>query len=305
MRCCEAQRESKKVKGTGVKALTFAVLLLPFALLSACAQWSQRPEPVLRQATAEELIALLREREAAIRTMKGLFRVQVQGPGVPIAQRVEGAMYYRRADGLRLQGFNRVGGELFEFVLGSDFYRLRLPAGQLFTGHPAELERIGVLARPFKLSALAMSGVLGTIPVSADQRVTLIEDGDRYRLDVYAPEGPGSGQRTPARRIWFDRQRLQVVQEELLSSSGEVEATAQFDDFRPVRPASDCGMSSRTPEGADGVLLKPFRITAQDGRGRGIIFVTFQELVPNAMLSASELAGLNGSREGSHEAACG
>ncbi|MGH7233233.1 MAG: hypothetical protein ACREJU_18020, partial [Nitrospiraceae bacterium] len=136
--------------------------------------------------TAEQLNALLREREAAVQTMKGLFRAQIQGPGIPIAQRVEGAMFYRRPDAMRLQGFNRLGGGLFEFILGTDLYALRLPTGQVYSGRPSELERIGKIARPFQLSILAMSGVVGTHRVTESERADVSVDGDRYRLDVFA-----------------------------------------------------------------------------------------------------------------------
>src|SRR3712207_5734863 len=72
---------------------------------TACTRRASVPTPELQQATAEQLIRLLHERHQAIQTMKGLFRVQIQGPGIPLAQRLEGALYYRQPDLLRLQGF--------------------------------------------------------------------------------------------------------------------------------------------------------------------------------------------------------
>ena len=69
-----------------------------------------------RQATAEELTALLRQREAAVQTMKGLFSAKVRGGIIPIATRVEGAVYYRRPNAMRMRGFTAIGSELFEFV---------------------------------------------------------------------------------------------------------------------------------------------------------------------------------------------
>jgi hypothetical protein len=37
-------------------------------------------------------------------------------------------------------------------------------------------------------------------------------------------------------------------------------------------------------------LLRPFKISLEDGRGRGSVQVTFHELIPNATLKPSELA---------------
>ena len=90
----------------------FYFLLLTFYSLQGCAWFQPVPEMPLKEATAEQLTGRLQEREAAIQTMKGLFRAQIAGSGIPIAQRVEGAMYYRRPEALRLQGFNQLGGKL-------------------------------------------------------------------------------------------------------------------------------------------------------------------------------------------------
>ena len=263
---------------------------LAVLLLSGCAVWPWRSEPPLREATAGQLTDLLREREAAIQTMKGLFRAQIKGSGIPIAQRLEGAMFYRRPHALRLQGFDQLGGEVFEFVLGEDLYRLRLPSmGRVYAGRPAELERMGEMGRPFQLSIWAMSGAVGTAPVSEGERVGLSEDGDRYRLDVFA-EGNGSSQTgRPIRRIWFERRSLQVVQEDRLTAAGDVEATISFEDFRPVGVPQPGDTLVADASGSIGPMLKPFKITTRDGQGRGTLQLTFHEIVPNPTLRPEEL----------------
>jgi hypothetical protein len=282
-----SEHEKAREKSMSLRIFTFLLCTFAFGTGSGCSGWFTRSEP-LPEVKAEQLIELLREREVAVQTMKGLFRAQIQGPGIPIAQRVEGAVYYRRSDALRLQGFNRLGGELFEFILGAEVYMLRLPAGRILTGRPAELERNGSIARPFKLSVLAMSGVVGISRVTKDERTVLSVDGDRYRLDVFAGPHDPPDRSSPFRRLWFDRRSLQVVQEERLTSAGDVEATALFDDYRPVGSAVDGSISVATTS-EDTHLLKPFRITVQDGQGRGFIFLTFHEIVPNAPIKPEEL----------------
>ncbi|MGH7255106.1 MAG: hypothetical protein ACREI3_04945, partial [Nitrospirales bacterium] len=206
--------------------------------LSACASWQARPELPLREATAEQLATLLQERARAIRTMKGLFQVTMSGPGIPFAQRMEGAMFYRRPDVLRLQGFTRVGGVLFEFVMGEERFRLRLPMiGRVYTGPVTDLDRLGKIGRPIHLAAMAMQHITGDAELPDARLVRLLEDGDRYRLEVLRrPAGPdGQADAQPVvRRVWFERQTLHVVEEEWLTETGEVEARMWFEDFRPL-----------------------------------------------------------------------
>lgn len=265
-----------------------AVVLLAVSttfLFSGCAE-VRPPEGVqLKQATVEELTALLRQREAAIQTMKGLFSAKVRGGIIPIASRVEGTVYYQRPDAMRLRGFTPIGGELFEFVQADDQYKLRLPTmGRVLTGSRSDMSEMGKLARPFQLSVWAMGGVVGTGAIAQGETVTLTEDGDRYRLDVLAPIHNGSQEeRAVQRRLWFDRRTLLVVQEDRLTASGEVEATIQYDDFRPI------GGATGTPPADDTRLLRPFKISLEDGKGRGSVQVTFHEIVPNQPLKAGDL----------------
>lgn len=278
-----------------VFAGVFAVLLFTVAV-AGCSWRMTRPDiQALPAAMTEQLTQLLREREFAVQTVKGLFQAKIQGPGIPIAQRVEGALFYRRPDALRLQGFNRLGGSLFEFILGADLYTLRLPAGQVLTGRADELDRIGKVAQPFRLSLLAMSGIVGIPAVAKHEYAEAVLDGDRYRLDVFAAPfvRPGTG---PFRLIWFDRGSLQVVQEDRLSPAGELEATVRFDDYRPVGVVGEVAAFSAETTMANGALIKPFRITAHDEIGHGTISLTFHEIVPNTALKAGELtdAGLSG-----------
>ena len=110
-------------------------------LVAGCTTAPPREEVQLKQATAEELTALLRQREAAVQTMKGLFSAKVRGGIIPIATRVEGAVYYRRPNAMRMRGFTAVGSELFEFVQVDDQFTLRLPTmGRVLVRKPRRHE---------------------------------------------------------------------------------------------------------------------------------------------------------------------
>ena len=265
------------------RGFRFSCLLVLCLLAAACSTAGPRENLQLKQATAEELTALLRQRELAIQTMKGLFSAKVRGGIIPIATRVEGTVYYRRPNAMRLRGFTAIGSELFEFVQADDQYTLRLPTmGRVLSGNPADMSEMGKLARPFQLSVWAMRGVLGTGAINADETAQVVEDADRYRLEISGPS-PNGGMLVH-RRLWFDRQTLLVVKEDRLTDTGEIDATIEYEDFRAVGEPNGASLST------DNRLLRPFKIILEDGRGQGSVQVTFHELIPNATLKPSELA---------------
>jgi hypothetical protein len=270
----------------------FVACVLLTVTLAGCGLFTTRDETPLRQATLQELTALLAERQAAVHSMKGMFSAKLTGGILPIGQRVEGTVFYQRPDAIRLRGFTAFGGELFEFVQADDAYRLRLPTmGREFNGRRSEPEKMGKLARAFQLSVWAMSGVIGTTAIAPSERALLVEDGDRYRLDVYAADGDHATTASgPARRIWFDRRLLVVVQEERLSPGGDIDAVMQFEDFRPVgEPSAETAAHGSGGTGQGGRLLRPFKISMKDGQGQGTVQLTFHEIIPNAPLQPGEL----------------
>jgi hypothetical protein len=269
-------------KCAGIRLFVFCFLTVALATLAGCTTTPPREERQLKQATVEELTALLSQREAAIQTMKGLFSAKVRGGIIPIATRVEGAVYYQRPNAMRMRGFTAIGSELFEFVQVNDQFTLRLPTmGRVLSGSPSDMSEMGRLARPFQLSVWAMGGVLGTSAVATNETVKLVEDGERYRLDVSGPSQDGV--QAIQRRLWFERRTLLVVKEDRLSNAGDVEATIQYEDFRPIGDAN--GGSAV----GDVRLLRPFKISLEDGKGQGSVQVTFHEIIPNQPINASEL----------------
>ncbi|MDF0674898.1 MAG: hypothetical protein P0120_11275 [Nitrospira sp.] len=278
-----------KGEGSGKTGLLhFVGLCVAISMLVGCAFFPPTPEQPLKRVTAEELTDLLRQRDAAIHSLKGLFSAKVRGGFLPIASRVEGAVYYRRPNALRLRGFTPLGNELFDFVQTDDLYKLRLPLeGKTYAGHQSDMKDGGKLARFSQLSVWAVGGLLGTNSIARDEMVKVVEEQGRYRLDVYASTTEGtSPSRPPIRRLWFDR-RLLVVQEDWFGSSGEVEATIQYDDFRPLDEVGS--ISAETIGDQDVRLFRPFKISLEDGRGQGSVRVTFHEMHHNQAIRAEDL----------------
>ena len=282
-------------------------LVLMWLGMAACAGPATIPGEGYQQVTAEQLVALVRMRAEATQSAKGLFRAQIKGPGLLLPARVEGAVYYSRPDAMRVRGFTPFGGELFELVVSRNLYRLSIPTeGRELKGSTAHLGEAGKLGRPVQLSLWAVHGALGLTTVPADARVRLHEEGDRYRLDVQSTgkaagaisstdlngsagvdrQAEAEDATSTNRRLWFDRRTLLMVQEDRLSSGGEVEAVMKFEDYRPV------GDQVVQPVGSPGSafpLLRPFKITLEDGHGRGSVRLTFHEIVPNVTLQPDEL----------------
>lgn len=283
MRCWRRGEASRKKRLTHLVSLCIAT-----SMLAGCTLTTPKEELPLREVTAQELTALLYHREAAIQSLKGLFSAKVRGGFLPIASRVEGAVYYRRPNAFRLRGFTPLGNELFDFVQADDLYKLRLPLeGKTYAGHQSDLKDAGKLARFSQLSVWAVGGVLGTNSIARNEMVKVEEEKGRYRLDVYASTTEGtSPSRPPIRRLWFDR-RLLVVQEEWFGSGGEVEATIQYDDFRPLEEVGSVPAEARGDQ--DGRLFRPFKISLEDGRGQGSVQVTFHEMHHNQPIRAEDL----------------
>ncbi len=271
------------------RAYPLTFLTAFWLLFAACALFAPKHEaPPLKQVTAEELTVLLHQRETAVHSMKGLFSAKVRGGLMPIASRVEGSVYYRRPNALRLRGFSPLGNELFDFIQADNLYKLRLPLeGKTYAGHQSDMKDAGKLARFSQLSVWALGGVLGTNSVARDEIVKVVEEKGRYRLDVYASATGGtSPSRPPIRRLWFDR-RLLVVQEDWFGSSGEVEATIQYDDFRPIEELGSIPAEAMSDQ--DVRLFRPFKISLEDGRGQGSVQVTFLEMHHNQVIRAEDL----------------
>ena len=277
---CVGERKRPVVRAF-IRSIVIGVL--SFILVSGCALFAPRHEAQLKQATVEGLTAVLSQREVALQTMKGLFSAKVRGGILPIASRVEGALYYRRPDAMRLRGFTSVGSELFEFVQTGDQFTLRLPTmHRVVSGSSSDMSGLGKIARPFQLSVWAMGGLLGIRTIAKDETATLVEDGDRYRLNVSGPAS--NGVQVLRRSLWFERQAWNVVKEERLTESGSVEAIIQYEDFRAIGGAAVGSTAS------EGQLRRPFKVSLVDGKGQGSVEMTFHEMIPNQPLLSTDLA---------------
>jgi outer membrane lipoprotein-sorting protein len=238
------------------------------------------PTPIL---TAQELIARLEERGAAIQTLKSQFSIEATGKGMKGTQRMEAAMIYQRPNKIRLRTFARIGLPIFDLTLIDDRYQMKIPMqGKLLTGRVADLDQHQELGPSILLGVQATLGNLNGTTVSRTDRLTLHQDeAGLYVLGITPSiHGPGS------RRLWFNPQTLELVREEFLGSAGQTQATIIFQDYRSV--GSVPAHSGHVIE-----IVRPYLVRAEDATGRAKLVLTFREIVANPELSQDDW-GLTG-----------
>ncbi|MBI3355842.1 MAG: hypothetical protein HY038_03560 [Nitrospirae bacterium] len=78
-----------------------------------------------------------------------------------------------------------------------------------------------------------------------------------------------------------------MVQEDRLTVNGEVDATIRYEDFRLLDDPQPRLSSAKGL--ADPPLLRPFKISLEDGHGQGSVQVTFHEILANQVVKPEEL----------------
>ena len=251
------------------EGVSFAVASI---LLAGCARTLvgsplPPPPPVV---TAEELVTLLRERGAAIQTMKAQLLVEATGGTLKGTQRMEAALVYQRPGSIRLQTFARIGFPVFDLRVADDHYHVTFPmSGKSVKGDVAELGRQASLGTPITLGLQATLGNLSGFSIAPTDQVALREEGGLYVLDVIPTEVGATG----SRRLWFDRGTLEVLRQDFLEASGQLTATMLFQDYRAVGPTTGVP------------LMRPYLVRAEDVRSQAVLVLTFREIIPNPELT--------------------
>lgn len=247
---------------------------LGLVLLAGCARAPIAPSvpPKPTAVTAEELVTKLREREAAVRTLKALFAVEASGGPLKATQRMEAALVYQRPGTIRLQGFARLGFQVFDLTLADGQYHLVFPMqGKSLKGSVSELDQKPGIGAPIILGLQATLGSLDIAILPTDQ-VALREENGQYVLDTTSMQNGA----TVARRLWFDETTLEIVRQEIFDANGILQATMVYQNYRAVGATSA------------GSLTWPSRVQAEAGPGQAKMVLTFREVIPNPELTAAD-----------------
>lgn len=250
--------------------------------LGACASRTPPPpvEPVPARApvlTPQQVLATLHAREANITSLKGLFQADVEGSFSPFSHSVQGTLFYQRPRAIRLKGFTRFGGTLFDFLLNDRPYTLHT-AGRLYpmVGRLPDFRPLGDLGLPVQLGLRAVDVLLGRLRWTAEQFREVQVTNTAYRYTV-ALSRSNESKASVLQHVWVDHASALVQGIEYYTPKGKKLVTLTASDYRNVGP----------PGQSDPVVL-PFLIEVKEYVTSGSVRLEFSELVPNVPVSAKE-----------------
>lgn len=256
-----------------LKGLCIALLLL----LTGCTGLRHGSYSTIPDDQSRYVLESLRQKEATIRTLRGLFQASVSGTGIPFSQRFNGMMSYASPDQVHLRGFVRFGVPMMDFHREGNSYELFLPAeNQIITGQidggPVQTE----WDQTVQLSIRALDAVLGKIAGLSSAEIRVLKDTTHYRLDMAAVLSDDSETHEDfIVRTWVDAQTLELTLIEYSRSYDEVVVSVECEDYRDVDAPS---------ASAHGPIRLPFVVKATDHRSSGgSITLSFQEFVLNAV----------------------
>lgn len=226
--------------------------------------------------TPEAVLSTLREREANLESLKGLFQVDVQASALSFLSRVQGTLVYQRPQSIRITGITFIGGRVFDFVVRGGTYALRVPGRQrVMVGRVDDLTGLGELRAPIQLSLGALQALLGKVPMTADSEVRLEDESYRYTISLSHGKSLldfADG----VQHVWVDRYSAQIRAIDYLTADERTQLAFTASDFRTVRDAS------RPRERS---IALPFHVQARDRTTSGTVTLNFLELVANVPLS--------------------
>ncbi len=244
--------------------------------LVGCAGLFQGPFSAIPEDQRQSVLESLRQKEATIGTLRGLFQASVSGSGIPFSKRFNGMMSYVSPDRVHLRGYLRFGVPMMDFQREGNEYQLYFPAeNQLITGQVDGGGDRTEWDQTIQLSLRALDAVLGKIAGLAGADIRVSKSTTHYRLDwVAIPYAGDATKEDFLVRTWVDAQTLELTSIEYRRSYDEVVVSVECENYRDVKSPSASGQ---------GRVRLPFVVTATDHRpSGGSITLNFQEFVLNA-----------------------
>jgi hypothetical protein len=252
--------------------LCLAVLLL----VGGCAGLHQGSFTAIPEDQSQHVLDALRQKEAKIQTLRGLFQASVSGSGIPFSQRFNGMMSYASPDTVHLRGFLKFGVPMMDFHREGNVYELYFPAeNEVITGQVDGGPTATQWEQTVQLSIRALDAVLGKIAGLSRRDIRVFKGETHYRLDMDAGAAASSAtQEGFLVRTWVDAQTLELTSIEYRRSDDDVVVLVECEDYREVKAKA---------LSAQGPIRLPFVVKATDHRpSGGSITLNFQEFVLNA-----------------------
>ena len=270
-----------KWRGSTEKPFKMRVLirwsLLPLVVFVGCAGWFQGALRPVEEDQVRHVLEVLRQKEATISTLRGLFQASISGSGMPLSQNLQGMFSYVRPDVLHLKGFIRLGVPVMDFHREGNQYELFFPAeGKVVTGQVDGTTERTQWDQTVMLSIRALDAVLGKISGISSSAVQVWKNEERYRIDMV----PGQSSSNPSQedftvRTWVDAETLELTSIEYRRSFDEIVVSVECEDYREVMVKASGDVSP---------LRLPFFVQATDHRpAGGSITLRFQEFILNTV----------------------
>jgi len=251
-------------------------LFLFLVMMTGCAALSPSRWLPVDDQTSRQVLETLRQKEARISTLKGLFQISISGAGIPLSQDLNGIVSYRQPDQVHLRGFIRLGMPVLDFRREGNLYELSFPAeGRMVSGEVNRVRQDSEWDQTVVLSLRALDAVLGKIPGLAQAEAQVLKDDHFYRIDQVVPPLDSSGSSADVLvRTRVDAQTLEVSSIEYYQPADDLVVSVQCEDYRIVK--------DREFDGHPPVRL-PFQIRAKDHRMLGgSVTLAFREFILNA-----------------------
>ena len=250
--------------------------------LGACAGRAPSPpvEPAPARApalTPQQVLATLHAREANIARVKGLFQADVEGAFSPFSHSIQGTLFYQRPASIRIKGFTRFGGTLFDFLLHGRSYSLHTANRRYpIVGEVSDFRPLGDLGLPVQLSLRAVDVLLGRLRWTAEQFREVRVANTAYRYTVALSHGNASNV-SVLQHVWVDHSSALIQGIEYYTTKGKKLVTLTASDYRNVG----------SPDQPDSMIL-PFSIEVKEHVTSGSVRLEFSELVPNVPVPGKE-----------------
>ncbi|MDR4496124.1 MAG: hypothetical protein AB7P17_02420 [Nitrospirales bacterium] len=250
--------------------------LLLLLLLTGCAGFSQRHFIPVDEGTSREVLDRLRQKEASISTLKGLFQVSISGAGIPLSQDLNGILAYRQPNQVHLKGYVRLGVPVLDFHREGNHYELFLPAeGKMVSGQVNGTRQDSEWDQAVLLSLRALDAVLGKIAGLSGSDAQVLRDDQFFRIDqMMASRDESESSSEVWVRTWVDVPTLEVRSIEYFQPADDLVVSVKCEDYRAVK---------NKQSGEDPPVRLPFSVRATDHRLMGgTVTLNFREFILNA-----------------------
>ena len=231
---------------------------------------------VLEFEKGRDVLEALGRKENQISSLRGLFRADISGAGIPLSQTLNGMFAYSRPDSVRLKGFARLGIPFLDFRRMGDDYTLSFPQeGRHINGKLDEFQSSNQWDKTVRLSLQALDAVLNKLEEVNPSLTQVWKSEDQYRIDMFIPQGGADSKQDPVLvRRWVNSHTLEIQSIEYFSSFDELIVSVECQDYREIKDKRTQKMSS---------VRLPFSVQATDHRpAGGSISMKVQEYVMNA-----------------------